>query len=182
MNLKYKAELMDSEAVERAITRIAHQIIEKNNGSDNMCIIGIKTRGVPLAKRVSEKIQAITGVSVPVGELDITMYRDDLTPVSPSPVISGSHVPVSIENKTVVLVDDVIFTGRTVRAAMDAVMDLGRPAKIQLFELIDRGHTELPIKANFIGKNIPTSRTEVISVHLSECDGETNVCIFEREK
>ena len=145
-----------------------------------MCLIGIRTRGVPLAERVSKKIESITGVKIPVGELDITLYRDDLSKISDSPVVSESIVPFDIEGKTVILVDDVIFTGRTVRAALDAVMDIGRAAKIQLFALIDRGHTELPIKANFIGKNIPTSRSEVVAVRLNECDGETSVLIFEQ--
>ncbi|MGM9522536.1 MAG: bifunctional pyr operon transcriptional regulator/uracil phosphoribosyltransferase PyrR [Oscillospiraceae bacterium] len=170
---------MDKDSVERTLVRISHQIIEKNHGVGGVCLIGIKSRGVPLAQRLAENIKKIEGVDVPVGELDITLYRDDLSMISPIPVVSGTKVPFSVEGKIVILVDDVIFTGRTARAAMDAVTDLGRPARIQLFTLIDRGHTELPIKANFIGKNIPTSRSEVVSVKLMETDGETNVSIYE---
>ena len=179
MELKYKATVMDENTIDRTLTRIAHQIIEKNDGCDNICLIGIKTRGVPLAGRIAKKIKIISDIDIPVGELDITLYRDDLSKISDEPIVSGSNIPFDIENKIVILVDDVMFTGRTVRAAMDAVIDIGRPAKIQLFILIDRGHTELPIKANFIGKNLPTSMSEVIAVHLWECDGENSASIWE---
>ncbi|MGE4485717.1 MAG: bifunctional pyr operon transcriptional regulator/uracil phosphoribosyltransferase PyrR [Oscillospiraceae bacterium] len=178
--MKFKAMIMDELAVERALIRISHQIIEKNDGAGNLCLIGIKTRGVPLAKRIAANIRSISGIEIPVGELDITFYRDDLTALSDMPVVGVSDVPFTIRDKTVVLVDDVIFTGRTARAALEAVMNIGRPARIQLFALIDRGHSELPIKANFVGKNIPTSLSEVVSVEINETDGKTCVSILER--
>ena len=176
--LTFKAQIMDEPAIERALIRIAHQIIEKNNGTDGICLVGIKTRGVPLARRLAENIKAIEGTDVPVGELDITLYRDDLSAVSQGPVVSATNIPFPVEGKIVILVDDVIFTCRTARAAMDAVTDLGRPARIQLFVLIDRGHAELPIKATYVGKNIPTSNSEIVSVKLKEIDGETSVSIL----
>ena len=181
MALRFKAQIMDRQSVERTLVRIAHQMIEKNKGTDGLCLVGIKTRGVPLARRLAENIRAIEGVEVPVGELDITLYRDDLTEASEQPVLSGTDIPFDIEGKTLVLVDDVIYTCRTARAAMDAVMQHGRPGRIQLFCLIDRGHAELPIKATYIGKSIPTSKSEVVSVRLDETDGETNVSIYETE-
>lgn len=180
MELRLKAQLMDEQAFERTLVRIAHQIIEKNHGVEELCLVGIRTRGVPLARRLAENIRRIENTEIPTGEVDITLYRDDLTTIAAAPVVSGTNVPFSVEGKTVVLVDDVIFTGRTARAAMEAVMALGRPARIQLFCMIDRGHAELPIKADFVGKNIPTSLSEVVSVKLTETDGETNVCILEK--
>ena len=182
MELTFKAQIMDKASFERTLVRIAHQIIEKNHGTDDLCLIGIRTRGVPLARRIAENIQIIDGAEIPVGELDITLYRDDLSTIADAPVVSSSNIPFSVEGKTVVLVDDVIYTCRTARAALDAVMTLGRPARIQLFCMIDRGHAELPIKANYIGKNIPTSQNEVVSVKLDETDGETGVAILERTK
>ena len=180
MELIFKAQIMDEPGVERALVRISHQIIERNRGVDGLRLIGIKTRGVPLARRIAENIRRIEGVEVPVGELDITLYRDDLSPVADAPIVSSTRIPFPVTDTTVVLVDDVIFTCRTARAALDAVMELGRPARVQLFCLIDRGHAEMPIKPDFVGKNIPTSFSEVVSVRLSETDGETNVCILER--
>ena len=174
-----KARIMDESAMTRTLVRIAHQIIEKNNGTDGLCLIGVRTRGVPLALRLADNIRTIEGVQIPVGALDITMYRDDLSKVSDNPVVSATQVHFDVTGKTVVLVDDVIFTGRTARAAMDAVTDLGRPARIQLFCLIDRGHSELPIKATFVGKNIPTARSEVVSVRLAEIDGENDVVLLD---
>lgn len=176
--MEFKAKLMDELAVSRALKRISHEIIEKNDGVENLCLIGIKTRGIPLAKIIAENIKSFENFDLPVGELDITLYRDDLSRISDIPVLSSTKVDFSIENKTVIIVDDVIFTGRTARAALDAIMDIGRPAKIQLVELIDRGHSELPIKANYIGKNIPTSNSEVISVKLKETDGITEVLLY----
>ncbi|MBQ3285712.1 MAG: bifunctional pyr operon transcriptional regulator/uracil phosphoribosyltransferase PyrR [Ruminococcus sp.] len=176
--MEYKAALMSSDDVDRALKRISHQIIEKNHGLENVCLIGIRTRGVPLAKRLQRHIEAIEGVTVPVGELDITLYRDDLSRIGEMPAVRGSSVDFSIEDKTVVLVDDVIYTARTARAAMEAVMKLGRPAKIQLCVLVDRGHTELPIRPNFVGKNIPTSTDEVVAVRLTETDGENAVKLY----
>jgi pyrimidine operon attenuation protein/uracil phosphoribosyltransferase len=178
--LRLKAQIMDETEINRAITRIAHQIIEKNHGIDNLCLIGIKTRGIPLASRLVKAIEKIEGKTVEFGELDISLYRDDLSNISVDPVLNSTNIPFSVVNKKVVLVDDVIYTGRTVRAAMDAIMALGRAAKIQLAVLIDRGHRELPIRTDFVGKNIPTSRNEIVAVHLKECDGETNVKLYEK--
>lgn len=178
--MKFKARIMSSEDIDRALIRLSHQIIEKNNGVNNLCLIGIKTRGVPLAERIAANIKRIENVAVEVGQLDITLYRDDLSKVNIDPIVNSTNIPFSIEKKIVVLVDDVIFTGRTARAALDALMSLGRPAKIQLCELIDRGHSELPIKANYVGKNIPTSLSEVVMVQLEEIDGVSSVVINEK--
>lgn len=178
--MKFKAQIMTEEDINRAIVRISHEIIEKNHGTDNLCLIGIKTRGIPLAYRIAENIKKIDNKDIEVGELNITLYRDDLTMLDKNPIVNDTKIPFSVEGKTVVLVDDVIFTGRTARAALDAVMTAGRPSKIQLAVLIDRGHSELPIKATFVGKNIPTSLNEVVSVHLTEHDGHTNVSINEK--
>ncbi|NLA86356.1 MAG: bifunctional pyr operon transcriptional regulator/uracil phosphoribosyltransferase PyrR [Clostridiales bacterium] len=180
--MKFKAQIMNEDDVSRVLVRMSHQIIEKNHGTENLCLIGIKTRGIPLARRIAKNIRDIDNADIDVGELDITLYRDDLTKISVDPVVTDTDtkVPFSVEGKTVVLVDDVIFTGRTARAAMEAVMKIGRPARIQLAVLVDRGHSELPIKATFVGKNIPTSLSEVIAVHLHEHDGITNVAITEK--
>jgi pyrimidine operon attenuation protein/uracil phosphoribosyltransferase len=178
--MNFKAEIMNEEDMNRTLKRLAHQIIEKNGGVDELCLIGIKTRGVPLAKRIAKNIELFENKKIDVGQLDITLYRDDLSKINIDPIINKTDVPFSIEDKIVVLVDDVIFTGRTARAALDALVELGRPSKIQLCELIDRGHTELPIKANFVGKNIPTARNEVVSVKVKEIDGEDIVVIKER--
>jgi len=178
--MREKAILLDAISIERALMRVAHQIAEKNSNIKSVCLIGIKTRGVPLAERIALNIAQITGVTPAVGTLDITLYRDDLTRVADSPIVRDPQIPFSVEGKTVVLCDDVIYTGRTIRAAMDAVMDAGRPARIQLFELIDRGHRELPIRPDFVGKNVPTSQAEVITVRLRETDGETCVKLLER--
>ncbi|HHY64319.1 MAG TPA: bifunctional pyr operon transcriptional regulator/uracil phosphoribosyltransferase PyrR [Clostridiaceae bacterium] len=179
--MKFKAQIMDEISVERAMVRIAHQIIEKNHGVENLCIIGIKTRGVPLASRLVTAIKAIEGVQVEMGKLDISLYRDDLAERANEPIINSTEIPFSVVNKNVVLVDDVIYTGRTVRAALDAIMALGRPATIQLAALIDRGHRELPIRTDYVGKNIPTSKAEVVVVHIKEYDGDTSVCLYEKE-
>ena len=178
--MDYKAKIMNSEDMNRTLIRLAHQIIEKNDGVDDLCLIGIKTRGVPLAKRIASNIERFENKKVDVGILDITLYRDDLSKINIDPIINKTDVPFPIEGKTVVLVDDVIYTGRTARAALDALVKLGRPAKIQLCELIDRGHSELPIKANFVGKNIPTAKSEVVSVLVKEIDGEESVVIKDR--
>lgn len=178
--MKFKAQILTEADVNRVIVRISHEIIEKNHGANNLCLIGIKTRGIPLAYRIAENIKKIDNINIDVGEIDITLYRDDLTMVDKNPILSDTKIPFSVEGKTVVLVDDVIFTGRTARAALDAVMSVGRPAKVQLAVLVDRGHSELPIKATYVGKNIPTSMNEIISVHLSEYDGNTNVSISEK--
>ena len=178
--MEYKSTLMSGDDISRAVRRISHQIIEKNHGTDNLCLIGIRTRGVPLSYRLRDNIAAFEGREVPVGELDITLYRDDLSMISDKPRVKGSKIDFDVTGKIVVLVDDVIFTGRTARAALDAVMELGRPAKVQLCALIDRGHAELPIRANFVGKNIPTSLDEVVGVRLDETDGEEAVKLFSK--
>ena len=170
-----KAVLMDEAAIERALTRIAHEIIERNDGADNVCLIGVKRRGDPLAQRIAGKIEAIEQVRVPVGTLDITLYRDDLSTLADMPRVNDTCVNFSVSGRRVVLVDDVLYTGRTARAAIDAVFQLGRPACIQLAILVDRGHRELPIRADFIGKNIPTSRSEMIAVRVMEIDGKQQV-------
>ena len=176
--MEYKSTLLHPEDIERILKRIAHQIIEKNYGTEDICLVGIRTRGVPLAYRLSENIAAIEGKEIAVGELDITLYRDDLSLVGETPRVRETKIDFDVTGKTVVLVDDVIYTGRTARAALDAVMKLGRPQKIQLCALIDRGHSELPIKANFVGKNIPTSVDEVVAVRLRETDDEEAVKIY----
>ena len=176
--MDFKATILNEADINRTLVRMSHQIIERNHGTDGLCLIGIRTRGLPLAERIAVNIERICGERVPVGEIDITLYRDDLTETAAVPVIKESSIPFSVVNKTVVLVDDVIFTCRTARAALDAVMELGRPSRIQLAVLIDRGHSELPIKPDFVGKNIPTSLSEVISVNLTETDGENSVNIY----
>ena len=177
--MKEKAQLMDEKAIGRAITRISHEIIERNKGIEDVVLVGIKTRGVPIADRIGKKIQQIEGASVNTGEVDITLYRDDLKKIDVDPVINGSNVQFSIDDKIVILVDDVLYTGRTVRSALDAIIDIGRPKAIQLAVLVDRGHIELPIRADYVGKNVPTSKGEIISVKLSEIDGEDSVTINE---
>ncbi|MCP9438319.1 MAG: bifunctional pyr operon transcriptional regulator/uracil phosphoribosyltransferase PyrR [Nitrospira sp.] len=169
--------IMDAGDIARALTRIAHEIVERNKGVKNVALIGIRTGGVHLAYRLIERIQAIEGVRVPIGELDITLYRDDLALRKNQPVLRKTSVPFDIAGKVVVLVDDVLFTGRTIRAAMDGLMDLGRPEEIQLAVLVDRGHRQLPIKANYIGKNLPTSREEKVRVLLEELGEDDRVVI-----
>lgn len=177
--MRLKTVLMDETAINRAVTRLSHEIIERNKGASEIALIGIKTRGVPLAARISSALYSLEGESVPVGELDITLYRDDLSELSEAPEVNGSKIEFDVRGKDVILCDDVIFTGRTVRAAIDAVMKIGRPRSIQLAVLIDRGHRELPIRPDYVGKNVPTSLSEVISVKFAETDGVTNVGIFE---
>jgi len=177
-----KAEIMDESGIFRAVTRISHEIIEKNKGVEDLVLIGIQRRGVALAKLISEKIKGVEGKAVPVGILDITFYRDDLSLLSEHPIINGTEINFSISGKKVVLVDDVLYTGRTVRAAIDALMDIGRPKAIQLAVLIDRGHRELPIRPDYVGKNVPTSKFEVVNVKLFEIDGVNSVTISDLEK
>ncbi|NLX61046.1 MAG: bifunctional pyr operon transcriptional regulator/uracil phosphoribosyltransferase PyrR [Tissierellia bacterium] len=179
--MKTKAIILDDKAIQRATTRIAHEIIERNKGVKDVVLAGIKTRGVPFAERLAKKIESIEGVKVPVITLDITFYRDDLTQISPEPRINRNEVQYDIKDKIVVLVDDVIFTGRTVRAALDAIMDMGRARKVQLAVLIDRGHRELPIRPDFVGKNVPTSKKELVSVKFRETDEIDQVEILARE-
>lgn len=170
-------EIWDALAMKRALTRITYEIIEQNKGTDDLVLVGIKTRGVYLAKRIHDRIQKLEGVDVPVGELDITLYRDDSHDASlkQDPVVNSDQVDVNIDDKHVVLVDDVIYTGRTIRAAMDALMHVGRPSSIRVAVLVDRGHRELPIRADFVGKNIPTSADEQVAVNVIEKDGKDSV-------
>lgn len=180
--MKEKATVLDQAAIRRALTRVSHEIIERNKGVDDIVLVGIKTRGVPIAQRLRYKIQEIEGKDVPGGELDITLYRDDLTPKQEQaePELKETNIQTDIDGKKVILVDDVLYTGRTVRAAMDALIDHGRPAQIQLAVLVDRGHRELPIRADFVGKNVPTSQDEVVTVTLDETDETDEVKIFEK--
>lgn len=173
-----KSELMSADDMRRALKRMSHQIIERNHGAENIVLLGIRSRGIPLAKRLAENIRIIEGVDVPVGELDITLYRDDLTEIQEDPVVSGSNVPFDIHAKDVILVDDVLYTGRTARAALDATSAYGRAATIQLAVLVDRGHRELPIRADYVGKNVPTSKSEVVAVNVMEIDGVETVSLI----
>ncbi|HCU0724604.1 TPA: bifunctional pyr operon transcriptional regulator/uracil phosphoribosyltransferase PyrR [Enterococcus faecalis] len=171
-----KKEVVDAVTMKRALTRISYEIIERNKGIQDIVLVGIKTRGIYIAQRLAERLKQLEDIDVPVGELDITLYRDDVKDME-EPELHSSDVPVSIEGKEVILVDDVLYTGRTIRAAMDAVMDLGRPIKISLAVLVDRGHRELPIRADYVGKNIPTSKTEEIIVEMEERDGADRIMI-----
>lgn len=180
--MKEKAQILDNSGIRRSLTRIAHEIIENNKGIDDIILVGIRRRGVPLAERLAEIITQIEGLELPVGKLDITLYRDDLTALSDKPIVHGTDLPVDITDKKVILVDDVLYTGRTIRAAMDALVDLGRARYIQLAVLIDRGHRELPIRADYVGKNVPTSGKESIQVKLQEVDGEDRVIIVEADE
>ena len=176
-----KKYIMDSGDISRACIRLAHELIERNKGAEDIVLVGIQRRGVPLAQKISELVEQYEGVNIPVGKLDITFYRDDLSLLSEHPVINGTDLPFVLEGKKVVLVDDVLFTGRTVRAAIEALMDAGRPKCIQLIVMVDRGHRELPIRADFIGKNIPTSLNEIVHVCVPEFDGENAVYISTTE-
>lgn len=181
MSVKEKALIMSPEKLSRTWRRIAHEIIERNSGTDNLVLVGILSRGVPLANRLAKQIDEIEGASVPVGILDITPYRDDLhLGQEKTGIGQNSEISFPIEDKRVILVDDVLYTGRTVRAALDALMYFGRPREVQLAVLVDRGHREIPIRADYVGKNVPTSKTEVISVSLTETDGQDKVVIEER--
>ncbi len=176
-----KAKILDQESIERTLMRIAHEILEKNKGTEGLCIIGIRTRGAILAQRLNLCLEKIEGQSVPMGILDITLYRDDLTLVAASPVVHETQIPFDIADKKVILVDDVLYTGRTIRAALDALADLGRPKSIQLAVLVDRGHRELPIRADYVGKNIPTSVNEAVEVRLTEADSKDEVVIVTKD-
>lgn len=181
-NTRLKKEIVDADGIRRALTRIAHEIIERNKGTEDLVLIGIRTRGVPLARRLAARIKEIEGVELPVGVLDITLYRDDLSRVAQQPIVHRTEIPFDINGKKVILVDDVLYTGRTVRAAMDALIDLGRPQAIQLAIMVDRGHRELPIRADYVGKNLPTSQKEVVSVNLEETDEEDIILLLEKVK
>jgi len=179
MPVKDKKQLMSATEIDRTLQRLAHEIVEKSGGTTNIGLIGIRRRGVPLASRIAEKIKEFEGRAPAEGCLDITLYRDDLSTVASHPVVGSTEIPVDINGKVAVLIDDVLYTGRTVRAAMDALIDFGRPRTIQLAVVIDRGHRELPIRADFVGKNVPTSKKEVIGVKLQEIDGVDSVVIKE---
>lgn len=170
--------VMDAEYVERAVRRIGHEIVERHAGAADVVLVGIHTRGVPLARRIATAIESIERETIPVGELDIGLYRDDLA-TRPTPTLARTHVPSDLTGRTVILVDDVLFTGRTIRAALDAVSDLGRPARIELAVLVDRGHRQLPIRPDYVGKNLPTAATQRVSVKLDAVDGEAGVWIEE---
>ena len=180
--MKEKAKILDKEALNRSIMRIAHEILEKNKGTQELCLIGIRNRGVFLAHRLAECIKKIENTDIPVGALDITLYRDDLTLISQQPVVHKTEIDFDINNKNVILVDDVLYTGRTIRAALDALIDFGRPKLIQLAVLVDRGHRELPVRADFVGKNIPTAKNETVEVRLSETDGKDEVIIVAKDE
>lgn len=177
--MKLKAVLLDEKAIKRTLTRISHEIIEKNKGVNDVVLIGIKRRGIPLAKRLSSIIETIEGSKLKTGTVDITLYRDDLTKINEQPVVKEKEIGVDVHDKKVILVDDVLYTGRTARAAIEAIIHIGRPQSIQLAVLVDRGHRELPIRADYVGKNIPTSKTEIVSVNLSELDEYEGVSIYE---
>lgn len=173
--MKEEKLILDEQSVNRAIARIAHEIIERNKGVENVVLIGVVTRGVPMAKKLAGYIEKFEGCSVAVGSIDISLYRDDITEKFDHPIINGTDIPFEVKNKIVILCDDVIFTGRTARAALEATLAKGRPAAVQLAVLVDRGHRELPIRADFVGKNLPTKLSEAVSVSFYETDGEQNV-------
>ncbi|HEY4579433.1 MAG TPA: bifunctional pyr operon transcriptional regulator/uracil phosphoribosyltransferase PyrR [Candidatus Acidoferrales bacterium] len=179
MRIVEKGQLMSATEIDRTVQRLAHEIAEKSGGTKNLGLIGIRRRGVPLAQRIALAMRGMEGVEVPVGTLDITLYRDDLSKVGPQPVLHSSEIPFSVDDKDLILVDDVLYTGRTVRAAMNGLFDLGRPQRVRLCVLVDRGHRELPIEASFVGRRVQTSGTEIIEVRLNEIDHEDRVMLVE---
>ncbi len=177
--MEFKSAIMDETAVRRAMARITHEIIEKNKGTENICLLGIRRRGVPLARMLQENLRRFEGAEIPVGSIDISLYRDDLTEITRDPAAGKSEFPFDVADKKIIIVDDVIYTGRTARAAIEAVFDRGRPKEIQLAVLIDRGHRELPIRPDYVGRNIPTSHTEVVSVQTEEIDSRLGVELYQ---
>ena len=180
MRMVEKSQLMTATEIDRTLQRLAHEIVEKSGGTANLALIGVRRRGVPLANRIAQAMRGIDGVDVPVGTLDITLYRDDLSKVAVHAILQSSEIPFSVDDKDLVLIDDVLYTGRTVRAAMNGLFDLGRPKRVRLCVLIDRGHRELPVEASFIGRAVQTSDTEIIEVRLNEIDQEERVMLLER--
>lgn len=180
MRIVEKNQLMTATEIDRTIQRLAHEIVEKSGGTENLALIGIRRRGVPLSQRIAQSMLGIDGVNVPVGTLDITLYRDDLSKVAAQPVLQSSDIPFTVDDKDLVVVDDVLYTGRTIRAAMNGLFDLGRPKRVRLCVLIDRGHRELPIEASFVGRNVQTSDTEIVEVRLNEIDQDERVMLVER--
>lgn len=179
--MREKTLLLDELAVERAVKRISHEIVEKNKGVDDLVLLGIVTRGVPFAAKLAENIAMFEGVTLPCGSVDISFYRDDVKKIAPTPIVNGCKVPCDVTDKNVVLCDDVLYTGRTARAAMEAVLSIGRPKTIQLAVLVDRGHRELPIRADYVGKNLPTTKTEIVKVSFPDTDGCQNVKLFDAD-
>ena len=182
MGTTARIRVLDAASIDRSLTRIAHEILERNKSLRTIGLVGVQTRGVPLARRLSERLGAIEGMAPPVGVLDINLYRDDLSRIADHPILRRTEIPYDLDDAVVILVDDVLFTGRTVRAALDALMDLGRPRQIQLAVLVDRGHRELPIRADYVGKNIPTARTDDVQVRLTETDGRDEVALVAGEE
>jgi pyrimidine operon attenuation protein/uracil phosphoribosyltransferase len=180
MRVVEKTQLMSATEIDRTLHRLAHEIIERSGGPASVALVGIRRRGVPLSERLAKVIRGISGTDVPLGALDITLYRDDLSTIAPQPVVQSSSIPFSVDDKVLILVDDVLYTGRTIRAAMNGLFDLGRPKRIQLCVLIDRGHRELPIEATFVGRHVQTSDSEIIEVRLNEIDHEERVMLVER--
>ena len=176
-----RVRVLDAASIDRSLTRIAHEILERNKGLRTISLVGVQTRGVPLARRLAARLAAIEGMAPRVGVLDINLYRDDLSRIGDHPVLKRTEIPFELDDAIVILVDDVLFTGRTVRAALDALMDLGRPRQVQLAVLVDRGHRELPVRADFVGKNLPTAETERVYVRLTETDGEDEVVIVKND-
>ena len=179
--LEFKAKIMDEQAMRRALRRVAHEIIENNRGVEGLTLVGIQRRGVTLARMLAELIEQVEGVRPPMGVLDITFYRDDLSFLQEHPVVNATDLPFQVQDAKIVMVDDVLYSGRTARAAMDAICDMGRPALIQLAVMIDRGHRELPIRADYVGKNLPTSKNELVGVHVPEYDGDMSVVLYEKK-
>ena len=179
--LEFKANIMDEQAMRRALRRVAHEIIENNRGVEGLTLVGIQRRGVTLARMLADLIEQVEGVRPPMGVLDITFYRDDLSLLQEHPVLNATDLPFQVQDAKIVMVDDVLFSGRTARAAMDAICDMGRPALIQLAVMIDRGHRELPISADYVGKNLPTSKSELVGVHVPEYDGDMSVVLYEKK-
>jgi pyrimidine operon attenuation protein/uracil phosphoribosyltransferase len=180
MRVVEKRQLLSADEIGRTLQRLAHEIVEKSGGTKDLALIGVRRRGVPLSERLAKTIRTSSGVDIPVGTIDITLYRDDLSTVGPQPVVHSNEINFPVDNRDLVIVDDVLYTGRTIRAAMNGLFDLGRPKRIRLCVLIDRGHREMPIEASFVGSHVQTSDTEIVEVHLKEVDGDERVVLVDR--